>query len=108
MNQKIKILGQEITIRKPEPYADIRDILITQIAFIALIMLVISFMLSFGLALIFLKESGTPLEPLQKGIDFWFKLPATFIFLIWIALTSDALDEIKKKRDKKRYSKPLI
>jgi hypothetical protein len=108
MNKKIKVFGKEITIRKPEPYADIRDILIPQIAFMSVIMIVLSFTLSFILALILLKEQGTDLSPMQEGINFWLRLPMTFLVLIWIALTSDALDEIKKERDKKRYSKPLI
>ncbi|MBE3087128.1 MAG: hypothetical protein IMZ64_13025 [Bacteroidetes bacterium] len=108
MNKKIKVFGKQITIRKPEPYADIRDALITQIAFIAVIMLVLSYVLSFSLALIFLKEHGTDLGPMWKGIGFWVRLPITFFMLIMIALTSAAMDEIQKKRDKERYSKPLI
>jgi hypothetical protein len=107
MNKKIKIFGYEITIGTPN-YAKLTAALVPQILLIATIMLVISYTFSFLFALILLKESGIDLMPLQKGIDFWFRLPGTFIVLIWIALTSAAMDEIQKKRDKKRYSKPLI
>jgi hypothetical protein len=107
MNKKIKIFGQEIWIGTPT-YAKLTALLVPQILLIAVIMLVLSFTFSFSLALILLKEQGIDLIPMQEGIDFWFKLPMTFIMLIWIALTSAAMDEIQKKQDKKRYSKPLI
>jgi hypothetical protein len=104
MNKTFKLFGEEIIIRPPT-YAKLTAALIPQILLIAGIMLVLSYTFSFYLIL---KELGTPTEPLQEGIAFWVRLPVTFIFLIWIALSSDAMDEIQKKREKKRYYKPLI
>jgi len=107
MNRKIKIFGQEITIGTPT-YAKLTAALVPQILLIATIMLVISYTFSFMLALVLLKEQGIDLMPMQKKIGFWFRLPATLVMLICLALTSATMDEIQKKRDKKRYSKPLI
>jgi len=107
MNKKFNILGKEIVVGIPT-YAKLTAFLIPHIVLIAVIMLVVSFMLSYNLALILLLEQGKDLTRSWNSIMFFLRLPVTFILLIWIALISAAMDEIQKKRDKERYSKPLI
>jgi Na+-driven multidrug efflux pump len=108
MNQKIKILGKEITIRKPEPYADIRDMLMAWSIGLAVIMLTISFTFSWFWAYLFLREYGADMEKLNPSFEWWFRIPITFLSLVTLTLISAALDEAKKKREKERYSKPPI
>lgn len=109
MNKKIKVFGQEITIRKPEPYADIRDMLLCWTIGLAVIMLTISFTFSWFWAYMFLRDyMGADMEKLNPGFEWWFRIPITFLSLVYLTLLAAILDEAQKKRDKKRYSKPLI
>jgi hypothetical protein len=109
MNRKFNVFGQEITIRKPEPYADLRDMLMAWTMGLAVIMLTISFTFSWFWAYMFLRDyGGADMEKLNPGFEWWFKIPITFLSLVTLTLLSDVLDKVHKKREKERYTKPLV